>query len=183
MTLKDSTAITRANELLNDPDATPEDLRDAKAGVTDEIRALNATAAPEPGMATSLEEMQRLERETQDRQKLGGVLENLHRRLTDAINRADAQRAIDTADSKRAELLSKLEQAEEIHRQAQAANAEMMEAAKRIEADKNAAGRKGQGIVGAEPEIVERIIGLGVFDGEHGAPLARFRRQVAIGQE
>ena len=178
---EDSDAIQRANELLADPEASVAALVDAQREISDETRRLNATTAPEPNSATSIAEHRRMTQEMEARATLGGILDNLYRRLGEAIARQRANDAVNDADADRQALEKALARAEELQRQFHAARADAQQAADYIAKQKAAAGRMGMGKVGAPAELVERVVALGIFEEYHGlSPERRFRREVVL---
>lgn len=179
---EDSDSIQRANELLADPESSVAALVDARRAIRDETQALNATVAPEPNSATSIAEHKRMTEEMNARATMGGILDNLYRRLGEAIARQRANDAVNDADADRQALEEAVARAEELQRQFHAARADAQQAADYVAKQKAAAGRMGMGKVGAPAELVERVVALGIFDSYNGSmtPERRFRREVVL---
>lgn len=179
---EDSDAIQRANELLESTEASAAALVDAQREINEETRRLNATTAPDPRSATSIAEHKRMTEEMNARATLGGILDNLYRRLGEALARQRANDAVNDADADRQALEKAVARAEELQRQFHAARADAQQAADYVAKQKAAAGRLGLGKVGAPAELVERVVALGIFDSYNGSltPERRFRREVEI---
>lgn len=157
----DTAAITKANEILAEADtATLEALQAARDAVTAEMReAHNADPAGVSG-ATSLEERRKLEEQDRERVARLEITTALWRRLNDAVRAAEARDAIAHADDHRASLAAALDALEEAQRIADAAKAKAMAALDTLTKAKSAAGTRGRGLVGADPEQLDRALSL-----------------------
>lgn len=156
----DSAAIVTANELLADADATVEALRDAQEGIRDELRRHDQHPRREVSMATSLEQRKAWQQENAAHDAEGEILTRLFRLLGDAIQRRQAQDAIEGAEGDRAALEKALEQAQRARQAADAAAADALAQAQAIAAGRAAAGHPGRRVVGATAAQVDSLLAL-----------------------
>ena len=159
---KDSAAVVRANELLADSDATVEALKAALDAIRQEMRSLTHADPAKRGVAsaTSMEERRKMEEEERLRVTHLEIATAVFRRLNGAIGEAEARDAIANADDDRARLASALDALEEAQRIADTAKAEAMAQLERLEKAKKAAGLRGRGVVGADPEQIDKALSL-----------------------
>ena len=161
-TPKDSPAVTRANELLADSDATVVDLKAALGAIRQEMRELTHADPAKRGVAsaTSLEERRKLEEDERLRVTRLEVATAVFRRLHGAIGEAEARDAIANADDHRASLSAALDALEEAQRVAAEAKAAAMDALDTLKKAKQAAGLRGRGVVGADAAQIDRALSL-----------------------
>jgi predicted nucleic acid-binding Zn-ribbon protein len=174
--LKDSAAITKANEILKNTSATAEDLKAALVPVSQEMSAAQNTPSINVSGATSMEERRELEKQNEQRQVRKEVTTACWRRLTAALQRAEQREAIANADTARADLATALDALEKAQRAEQAAMADVFAKLERIKQDKSKAGLAGKGKVGAAPEQIDRIVSLKAVKPTDFAPEGHIRQ-------
>lgn len=160
---KDSQAVTRANELLAQADtASLEALQAARADVQAEMREAHHADPAQRGAAAATSMTERAELEEAERARVARieVTTALWRRLNAAVAQAEARDAIANADDDRARLASALDALEEAQRVAAEAKAAAMDALESLEKAKKAAGTRGLGLVGADPEQIDKALSL-----------------------
>jgi flagellin-specific chaperone FliS len=175
---QDPQAIVDANNLLADPDATVEQLIEARKAVNDELRQVEKAPRIEPHMATSQAQLRELKAALAERSELADILTRLYRRLTDAMQHRRAQDAIVNADEVRAQMATALEQAEAAYREYRRLAGELATMGKAIAQDKQAAGHGGQGKIGLKDDVVKRIMALEPV--QNTAEARRFERGIAL---
>lgn len=160
--IQDSQAVLKANELLQDPDAAVVDLKAALDAIRGDMRELTHGDPAKRGVAsaTSLEERRKMEEAERLRVTRLEVATAVFRRLHGAIGEAEARDAIAQADDHRASLSAALDRLEEARRVAAEAKAAAMDALESLEKAKKAAGLRGRGLVGADPEQIDKVLDL-----------------------
>lgn len=157
----DTAAVLRGNEILTEADTAPlEALKAALTDVSAEMREANNTAPAGVSGATSLEERRKLEEQDRERLARLEITTALWRRLNDAVRAAEARDAIANADDHRASLDAALDALEEAQRVAAQAKAKAMDSLDTLKKAKQAAGTRGRGLVGADPEQLDRALSL-----------------------
>lgn len=156
-TPKDSQAVTRANELLADSDATVEALKAALDGIREDTRKLNAQTLPELSQATSMAQRREIEAQREEVFAQHEILRHLYKLLSDAIQRRRAQDAMEGAEGDRAALEKSLEVAEKARAAYFAAAQDALDCAKVIADGRQAAGYPGYNVVGATAEQIDLL--------------------------
>lgn len=156
----DSAAVLKANEVLQDPETPVEALRDAQQGIRDEMRRHDQHPRHEIGQATSMEQRKAWQQENAAQDAEGEILTRLFRLLGDAIQRRQAQDAIDNGQPDRDHLDKLLEQAQRARQAADAAAADALAQAQAIAAGRAAAGHPGRRVVGATAAQVDSLLAL-----------------------
>ncbi|QJQ98921.1 hypothetical protein [Halomonas sp. PGE1] len=154
---QDTDGIIKANELLQDPETTVEELRAAQDGISSEMRTLNAQQLPDVAQATSMAQRREFEAQRQEVGAMNEILSNLFRRLGDAIQRRRAQDAIEGAEGDRAALEKALELAETARAAYLAAAKDALDCADVIAKGRQAAGHTGFDKVGATAAQVDKL--------------------------
>lgn len=155
--MTDSQAVLEANKVLQDPDATVDDLKAAKDGVNGETRKLNAQTLPELSQATSMAQRKEFEAQREEVAAQHEILRHLYKLLSDAIQRRRAQDAIEGAEGDRAALEKALELAEKARAAYMAAAQDALDCAKVIADGRQAAGYPGRDKVGATAGQIDKL--------------------------
>ena len=153
----DTAAVTRANEVLQDAEATVEALKAALGAVRDDMRALDAQTLPEVSQALSMAQRREFEAQRAEAGAKGEILRTLFHRLGDAIQRRRAADAIEGAEGDRAALESALKLAEKSRAAYLAAAQDALDCAKVIADGRQAAGNAGRDKVGATSEQIDLL--------------------------
>src|SRR5690554_3892009 len=153
----DTAAVVKANEVLQDSDATVEALKAAQLGIRDELRELDAVPLPELAQATSMAQRREFEAQREEVGARREILIRLFRLLSDAIQRRQAQDAIEGAEGDRAALESALKLAEKARAAYLAAAQDALDCAKVIADGRQAAGNAGRDKVGATSEQIDKL--------------------------
>lgn len=154
---KDSAAVLKAGEVLNDPKATVEVLKAALDDISAESRELDAQRLPEVSQALSMTQRAEIVAQHEQADARRTILRTLHLRLTDAIKRRAAADAIAGADESRAALQKALDKAEKARSEYNAATRDALAKADVIAKGREAAGLPGYDVVGATAEQVDRL--------------------------
>ncbi|QJQ98208.1 hypothetical protein [Halomonas sp. PGE1] len=176
--VKDPAAVIAANAVLGDPEASVDQIIEARTAVNDELRQLDKQPRIEPHLATSREQLVELKAAMEERQEMSGILTVLYRRLTDAMQAARARDAIRNADGVRADIGTTLEQAEAAYQEYRRLVGELARMGKEISRDKQAAGHGGAGKIGVDAGTVRRIMALDPI--QNTAESRRFERGILL---
>ncbi|APX94510.1 hypothetical protein BWR19_17100 [Halomonas sp. 1513] len=153
----DTAAVTHANDILADADATVGALKTAQDDVRDDMRALDAQTLPEVSQALSMAQRREFEAQREEVSARREILRTLFHRLGDAIQRRRAQDAIEGAEGDRAALAKALEQAEKARAAYLAAAQDALDCARVIADGRQAAGNPGRDKVGASAEQLDKL--------------------------